>query len=146
MNLLNEKQSGFRPNHSTTTALFDIVENIRDNLIRNEVTILVLLDVSNAFPSVRHSLLFEALKSFNFHPNTLEWVKSSYFQRKQFLHIGSLVSDRSDPTNIDCGVLPGECNAQNYFIMFINGVFMVLRNCKGHLYADNFQIYLSGSL
>lgn len=53
-NLLSEYQSGFRSYHSCTTALIRVFEDIRGNIAKNKLTILVLLDIKSAYPSVSH--------------------------------------------------------------------------------------------
>jgi hypothetical protein len=55
--LLTVFQSGFRRHHSTTAALLKITEDIRSNMEDGQVTVLVLLDFSQAFDMVLHWLL-----------------------------------------------------------------------------------------
>ncbi|XP_022828356.1 uncharacterized protein LOC111357781 [Spodoptera litura] len=47
--LISPLQSGFRPGHSTTSALLKVTGDIRTGLENTKVTILVLVDFSNAF-------------------------------------------------------------------------------------------------
>lgn len=54
-NLLNPLQSGFRMGHSTTTALVKVTEDIRYGMDNKKLTILALLDFSNAFNTVDRS-------------------------------------------------------------------------------------------
>lgn len=42
--LLSDVQSGFRPKHSTTTALLKVMDDISEALKRGEITVLALLD------------------------------------------------------------------------------------------------------
>uniref|UniRef100_A0A2A4JPY6 Uncharacterized protein n=1 Tax=Heliothis virescens TaxID=7102 RepID=A0A2A4JPY6_HELVI len=51
-NLLNPFQSGFRPGHSTVTALLKVTDDIRLAMENKSLTLLVLLDFSSAFNSV----------------------------------------------------------------------------------------------
>lgn len=55
--LLNEFQSGFRTGHSTVTALIKVTDDIRFNMDNHQVTILTLLDFSNAFNTVNFDIL-----------------------------------------------------------------------------------------
>jgi hypothetical protein len=50
--LLTVFQSGFRRHHSTTAAILKVTEDIRSNMEDGQVTVLVLLDFSQAFDMV----------------------------------------------------------------------------------------------
>jgi hypothetical protein len=54
--LISSFQSGYRPGHSTVTAIARVSDDIRLNMEANQPTILVLLDFSKAFDSVCHGL------------------------------------------------------------------------------------------
>ncbi|XP_050342349.1 serine/arginine repetitive matrix protein 2-like [Nymphalis io] len=68
-NLLNPFQSGFRSGHSTATALVKITDDIRLAMDNQEVTILSLLDFSNAFNTVDFDILLAILNSLNVSPS-----------------------------------------------------------------------------
>ena len=61
-NLMSPLQSGFRPAHSTTTAMLKIAHDINRALDKKLMTILLLLDFSAAFDSVNHKLLCGKLR------------------------------------------------------------------------------------
>ena len=73
-NLLDKFQSAYREQHSTTTALIEITDNIYKSLDNSEITILVLLDYSKAFDCANHKLILAKLKSFGFNNTALKWV------------------------------------------------------------------------
>ena len=50
-------QSGFRANHSCTTAMVKILDDIRMPFDNNHITILCLLDFTKAFDTVAHLIL-----------------------------------------------------------------------------------------
>ena len=55
--LLSQVQSGFRPGHSSSTALLDVSDYILKNIDDGNVTGAVFLDLSKAFDVIDHSLL-----------------------------------------------------------------------------------------
>ena len=63
-NILDTFQSGFRPHHSTETALLKITNDIRLNLDSKRPTILVLLDLSAAFDTIDHNILLDTLRNW----------------------------------------------------------------------------------
>jgi hypothetical protein len=54
--LISSFQSGFRPGHSTATAIARVSNDICLNMESNQPTILVLLDFSKSFDSVCHGM------------------------------------------------------------------------------------------
>ena len=58
-NLLDPMQSGYKPHHSTQTALLNFTEDVRAAIERRMVTVSILFDFSKAFDVVSHRLLLE---------------------------------------------------------------------------------------
>jgi hypothetical protein len=56
-NLLSVFQSGFRRHHSTSAAVLKVTEDIRLSMGDIQLTLLLLLDISQAFDMVVHGLL-----------------------------------------------------------------------------------------
>lgn len=140
-NLFNSVQSGFRVGHSTTTALLKVTEDIRNAMEDSQVTILVLIDFSNAFNAVDHELLLAVLPRLNFSPSVVNWF-SSYLQgRSQQVQNGE---DSSDWCGVDAGVPQGGILSPLLFSIFINLLSPNLR-CNYHFYADDLQLYYSTS-
>jgi len=58
---LTKFQSGFRSMHSTESALLQVLSDVYSAVDREQVTLLLLVDVSTAFDTVDHSILLERL-------------------------------------------------------------------------------------
>jgi len=53
-------QSGYKPNHSCETALIGIVNDIQETIFKNNLAVVLMLDLSAAFDTVdHHRLLFK---------------------------------------------------------------------------------------
>jgi retron-type reverse transcriptase len=61
-------QYGFRSKHSTFHALINITDFIYECLDKNEVCMLVTLDIRKAFDRVDHEVIFRKLHSYNIDP------------------------------------------------------------------------------
>ena len=62
-NLHMPLQSAYKQNHSTESALLKIKNDILLNMEAQNVTLIVLLDLSAAFDTVRHEILLNRLNS-----------------------------------------------------------------------------------
>ena len=60
--LLSDNQYGFRPHHSTEYAALEIVDRITTHLDNNQLPISIFLDLSKAFDTLHHTILFKKLE------------------------------------------------------------------------------------
>ena len=59
--MLPSVQSGFRPGHSTETAVLKVLSDILAAVDHKDIAALVLLDLSVAFDMVDHNILLESI-------------------------------------------------------------------------------------
>ena len=87
-------QSAYNQNHSTVSELLKVKNDILLNMEAQKVTLLVLLDFSAAFDTVRHDTLLNRLKSrFGVDGKALEWFASYLMDRTPRV----TVNDRLSP-------------------------------------------------
>ena len=105
--LYPEFQSAYRKNHSTETALVRVTNDILMKMNTQEVTLLVMLDLSAAFDTVNHKILLTRLnKELGICGSALEWFKSYLAKRGQRVYIDGSLSERF---SLECGVPQGSC-------------------------------------
>ena len=133
-------QFGFRSNYSTTDALHFATESIIQSLDQNQFGVAALLDLSKAFDSISHRILFEKLE-LNFDSNALSMMKSYLTERYQKV---TLPNCSSDWIKLYQGVPQGTVFGPLLFNIYPNDMENVNDNqCKVILYADNTMIFCS---
>ena len=136
-------QSAYRRGHSTETALLKIYNDILMAMNRQEVVLLVLLDLSAAFDTVEHSVLLSRLStSFGVRGTALEWFASYLSGRSQRV---SLSGKCSESLQLNQGVPQGSCLGPLLFTLYASKLFEVVKRHlpSVHAYADDTQLYLA---
>ena len=116
--ILHHNQFGFRKNHSTSLALVHLTNKIASAIDRKELTAGVYLDLSKAFDTPDHEILFNKLEHYGIRRLSLQWIKSYLSNRKQFVQYVKLTC--SDEHVIRCGEPQGSVLGPLLFILYIN--------------------------
>ena len=132
--LLSNAQSGFRPNHSTTTTLLDVQDYILKNMDSGYSTGVLFIDLKKAFDTVNHDILIRKLKQYGVDGNELLWFKSYLNNRVQTVNVDSTLSDFR---SIDIGIPQGSILGPLLFIIFVNCLPYAVSQCKTVMYADD---------
>lgn len=141
-NLLNECQSGFRRQHSTETAVQFVVEDWRRALDGGEGVVAVFLDFKRAFETIDRELLLRKLEcKFNVSGDVLEWLNDYLHERVQKVSFGGVESGERP---VKRGVPQGSKLGPLLFIMYINDLPEVIRECCIHFFADDTLLYVKG--
>ena len=102
--LLSKYQSGFRPLHSTLTALIDITDNWYLNIDDGLTNAILFIDLKKAFDTIDHEILLLKLELYGFKGASLNLLRDYLSDRTQVTVINNVNSETSF---ISCGVPQG---------------------------------------
>ena len=88
-NLLYKYQFGFQQNLSTSLAILEITDNIREKLDKGHHVLGIYIDLAKAFDTVNHDILLTKLNHHGIRGKTLDWFKSYLYERKQYVCINN---------------------------------------------------------
>ena len=141
-NLIAENQYGFRSSRSTSSALLELVEEITSSMDNGKHTVGVFIDLSKAFDTINHSLLLKKLENFGIRGVVLNWLRSYLTDRKQYVMLNTFSSELMP---VVCGVPQGSVLGPLLFILYINDITRVSNILKLILFADDTNLFRSGS-
>ena len=139
--LLSKHQSGYRPKHSTVSALIQMCDNWLSNMDVGKINCVVFLDIRKAFDSINHEILLNKMNlNFGISGNALKWFDSYIKDREQQCIVNGQLSSSK---KIICGVPQGSILGPLLFLLYINDMPDSLNNTTPSLYADDSEIYAS---
>ena len=134
--LFSESLHGYRANRSTLTALLTMYEKWVTAASQNQVTGVVLADLSAAFDLVSPDLLIKKLRVYGLDEGSLGWIYSYLTRRQQSVWIDHVFSENIE-TNI--GVPQGSNLGPLLFLVFFNDL-PISMNGEIDCYADDSTI------
>ena len=134
-NILCSEQHGFRPGHSTESAMLDVIGHVVDNLDSDFISCITTADTSKAFDSVKHTRLLEKLGWYGV---SCHWFENWIADRHQRV-MGGLTT-----ATVTNGVIQGSILGPILFLLFTNDLPSYFDDCKIVMYADDTQFIHSG--
>ena len=131
--LLFERQYGFRNKRSTTDALTDIAERIRNACDKGYYACGAFLDFRKAFDTVNHKILLTKLIHCGIRGQAFDWFQSFLSHRVQYTSVSGF---DSEPSLVTHGVQQGSVLGSLVFIMFINDLHKSVKHSQILHFAD----------
>jgi hypothetical protein len=139
--LLPALQSGFRPLHSTETAVLKVLSDLLEAVDRGDTAVLVLLDLSAAFETVDNDILLQRLdRLFGITAEVLAWLSSYLTGRDQFVRLGAA---SSETLPLLSGVPQRSVLGTLLFVLYTVDLIELIcsQGLCPHLYTDDTQLY-----
>ncbi len=134
-------QSGFRPYHSSETALIRVTNDLLLSSDRGCISLLVLLDLSAAFDTIDHNILLNRLENHvGIRGSALAWFKSYLSDCHQFVAVNEEVSYRSQ---VQYGVPQGSVLDTLLCKLYMLPLGGIIRKPGISFYDDDTQLYIS---
>ena len=137
-NILFQNQFGFRKNNSTTFALLEITEKIKESIDNHKYGCGLFIDLRKAFDTVNHIILLKKLKHYGIRDSVNNWFESYLSNRKQYVFVNG---ESSQLRNITCGVPQGSVLGPLLFLIYINDLPNISKKLDFYLFADDTNIY-----
>ena len=144
---LYDSQYGFRNNHSCEHAIGELLGNIVKNQQLGKDTVSIMLDLSKAFDTLQHSVIFKKLEKYGIRGPALAWFKSYLTDRTLCVKCSDQNGDNyiSEKHKVLYGAPQGSCMGPLIFLVFCNDLHLHLQFMDSIQFADDTTMYLGHS-
>ena len=137
-NSLSENQFGFRKVYSTYMAIMNMCNKISEAIDQNKFSIGIFLNLSKAFDTIHHDISFEKLSHYGVRSSALDWFKSYFSNRKQYIFYNETSSKLC---GVSDGVPQGSILGRLLFILYINDLANSSNIQHFVIFADDINLF-----
>ena len=144
LNSLEEpNQSAYRQGHSTETALLKITNDLLLKMDNQQVSLLILLDMSAAFDTIPHQLFLDRLQeTFGLSGSALQWFRSYFKARAQRIAINGEMSTTDE---LEIGLPQGSGAGPFGYKTYTKPIGYIIKMLAYHInynmFADDNQLH-----
>ena len=136
--LYYDKQYGFRPQHSTEHAAQELVHKILNDMDKKDTPIGIFLDLSKAFDTLNHNILFDKLSFYGIKGNALKLCQNYLTNREQYVNFDGT---NSSTISLSTGVPQVSILGPLFFLIYINDISHSSSIFNPISYADDTTLY-----
>ena len=132
-------QFRFRRLHSTTLALIEYTDNIRNIFDEGNYAICIFIDLTTAFDTVDHEILLDKLDRYGIRGHANDFFRSYLSKRIQYTATNGVYSSICD---VKCGIPQGPVLGPLFFALYINDIYRAVRKDNIRLFADDTALFM----
>lgn len=133
-NILSETQYGFQPSKNTTQLLTAFTDLLNSYLNDRMHVLVVFIDYSKAFDTLRHEVLLERLDDCGVRGPVLGWCKDYLNDRAFYVKVAEMLSDKK---MVDEGTAQGSVLGPLHYLSYVNNLPNVIQRSKIFQFADD---------